>query len=551
MGPSFCIFYAGDAYSTAKKLMGRQSAGKGFMAGVARTWPNGQIHGIGQDRHSAQEMLRQLQSRGFTGQLQWSQLPQLSTANTRGCFYYPAPPTRDLASARNLQNPGAFSFMGVTHTISSTGAMDQIADMVLPPFQSWDALICTSSAAKQMVLSLQEEMRHYWHETTGATRFAQVQLPVIPLGVDVPNYSRDEESKLLGRNALGIATDEVVFLFAGRLSFHAKANPGPTYQALESAAQHHRITCVEAGIFPNDAIRQSYLAAQKALAPSVRFIWVDGKDEAQYNRAWQASDIFVSLSDNIQETFGLTPVEAKAAGLPVIVSDWNGYKDTVRDGIDGFRIPTVTPPAGWGQDLAVRHALGVDTYDFYIGRTSLSTVVDPRALAAAMLRLAADAGLRQQMGQAGRGHAESTFDWPHILQRYEELAAELAHIRSTALERDAAQAQQWPQRADPFHRFAAFPTAQLGGLWVIRVTPDLLRKLEVLVGLSVASYGFDQQVLPVETLRSLAEHLVAQGQTTVNDAMAHMLGHGASAVRAIMWLWKFDLIHVSPNSVSA
>ena len=38
-------------------------------------------------------------------------------------------------------------------------------------------------------------------------------------------------------------------------------------------------------------------------------------------------DIFVSLSDNIQETFGLTPLEGMASGLPVVATDWNGYRD--------------------------------------------------------------------------------------------------------------------------------------------------------------------------------------------------------------------------------
>jgi glycogen synthase len=56
------------------------------------------------------------------------------------------------------------------------------------------------------------------------------------------------------------------------------------------------------------------------------------------------------MSDNIQETFGLTPLEAMAAGLPVIVGDWDGYKDTVRDGVDGFRIPSLMPPAPLGTD---------------------------------------------------------------------------------------------------------------------------------------------------------------------------------------------------------
>ena len=51
-----------------------------------------------------------------------------------------------------------------------------------------------------------------------------------------------------------------------------------------------------------------------------------------------------SLSDNMQETFGLTPIEAMAAGLPSVVSDWDGYRDTVQHREHGFRIPTLAPP---------------------------------------------------------------------------------------------------------------------------------------------------------------------------------------------------------------
>ena len=40
--------------------------------------------------------------------------------------------------------------------------------------------------------------------------------------------------------------------------------------------------------------------------------------------------------DNAQETFGLAVAEAMAAGLPLVASDWSGYRDLVRDGIDGY-----------------------------------------------------------------------------------------------------------------------------------------------------------------------------------------------------------------------
>jgi hypothetical protein len=305
---------------------------------------------------------------------------------------------------------------------------------------------------------------------------------------------------------------------------------------------------VEAGVFPNDAIRKSFEAAQRALAPSVRFIAVDGKDEAAYRQAWQAADVFVSLSDNIQETFGLTPVEAMAAGLPVIVSDWDGYKDTVRDGIDGFRVPTVVPPPGGGGDLAVRHALGVDTYDFYIGRASLATVVSPDHLRQAVMRLAEDSALRQQMGAAGRVRALAEFDWPVILRRYDELARELSAVRSAQTAAKPANPTPWPQRADPFHRFAHFASTQLSPAWRIKPHADLRRRLAVMGELSVANYGFDPLVLPKETLTAICDVLEESGDIAIGELLGQLQLGQALGYRAVLWLWKFDLIGLQPQA---
>ena len=96
------------------------------------------------------------------------------------------------------------------------------------------------------------------------------------------------------------------------------------------------------------------LLLQKFVLQCDTFIWMA---EIKINSAQVGSvrDIFCSLSDNIQETFGITPIEAMSAGLPVVVSDWDGYRDTVRDGIDGFRVPTQMPPPGYGDELALRH----------------------------------------------------------------------------------------------------------------------------------------------------------------------------------------------------
>src|SRR5438045_9025590 len=53
-----------------------------------------------------------------------------------------------------------------------------------------------------------------------------------------------------------------------------------------------------------------------------------------------AADVFVSPGDSLQESFGITPIEAMACGIPQVVADWNGYRDTVSYGETGFFVPT-------------------------------------------------------------------------------------------------------------------------------------------------------------------------------------------------------------------
>jgi glycosyltransferase involved in cell wall biosynthesis len=44
---------------------------------------------------------------------------------------------------------------------------------------------------------------------------------------------------------------------------------------------------------------------------------------------YRAADVFLSPVDNVQEMFGIRPVEAMACGIPQVVADWNGYRDLV------------------------------------------------------------------------------------------------------------------------------------------------------------------------------------------------------------------------------
>ena len=148
---------------------------------------------------------------------------------------------------------------------------------------------------------------------------------------------------------------------------------------------------------------------------------------------WAAADLFLSLVDNPQETFGLAPVEAMAAGLPVVVSDWDGYRYTVSDGVEGFRIPTLMPSkAQQGEELALQHDLGILSYQDYVGAVAQHVAVDTEAAAVAIVRLAESPSLRQRMGDAGRTTVSQRFDWSVVASQHYQLYTELSQMRQAA-----------------------------------------------------------------------------------------------------------------------
>ena len=310
------------------------------------------------------------------------------------------------------------------------------------------------------------------------------------------------------------------------------------------------MVCIEAGVFPNEGIRNGFLAAQKTLAPSVRFIWADGQDETCYRQAWQGADVFVSLSDNIQETFGLTPVEAMAAGLPVVVSDWNGYKDTVRDGVDGFRIATLMPQAGLGGDLALRHALEIDTYDMYCGHTCSLVAVDVQAAAQAFSRLFASAELCRQMGEAGRQRAREEYDWAAIIPRYEALWAQLAEIRQAQASDLKLLAHPWPARMDPFAAFAGYPTRALTPQTVLELADsDADAAVRRVAGYrALAMVSFAKAVLPSDAeVQVVLDAASGEAKPAAELVQGIAPERQAQVFRALAWLAKLGVLKVADH----
>ncbi len=102
-------------------------------------------------------------------------------------------------------------------------------------------------------------------------------------------------------------------------------------------------------------------------------------------------DIYVAVSIDPSESFGVAILEASACGKPVVVSNTGGLPEVVIDGKTGLVVP----------------------------------VKDAEKTAAALEKLLFDPGLRQSMGKKGRSHVQENYEWNDCVQQmitvYEDL----------------------------------------------------------------------------------------------------------------------------------
>jgi alpha-maltose-1-phosphate synthase len=552
------LLYQQEGFDTGRaKLMGRHAASEGFLKGFVQHAEVEALYCYTSPRDTARHFERLVAGFGNRRDVIWLNDADPSAPRLPGTLHLPDPNLVSAAWRRRGVGQRLYSITGVTHTTASAGAMDLITGLLMAPVQPWDALVCTSQAVRDTVEQLLTQQQDYLARRFGATQFVRPQLPVIPLGVDCAAFAPDADARRAGRNALGIGPQDVAVLFLGRLSFHGKAHPLPMYLGLEHAAAElkaqggGRLHLVQAGWFANDKIEAALRDGAAALCPGVLCHFLDGRKADLRRLAWNAADLFTSLSDNIQETFGLTPIEAMAAGLPGVLSDWDGYRDTLRDGVDGLRVPTLMPRAGLGADLADRHAAGIDSYDFYCGSASQFVAVGVDAAAGAYQRLVGDAALRQRMGAAARQRALEHFDWSVVIGRYQALWQALAERRAGAAESAAPHPGHaaHPARMDPFTSFASYPShvLQAGDRVSARPGADVQR-LQALLQMPLFGYMKLMAPEPHECARLLAS-VQQHGQCSVAALLAEQpeLRRGAIE-RGLVWLAKLGLLSIEAGS---
>lgn len=438
--------------------------------------------------------------------------------------------------------------VGMTHTVSNAFLTPAWMQLLLGHLLFCDAIVCTSKAVREV---LERTFRLLSDKLS--TRFgARVPtfrglLDTIPLGVDQEYWCPNDDRKE-ARRLLELPEELCIVLCPARFSTYDKMDLRPFLMAVRNllaALGPDSFRVVLAGDDLRTKGGESKLIKEfvekLGLTPVVR-IDTDGTP-SKIRQYYQATDVFVSLVDNVQETFGLTVIQAMACGLPTIVSDWNGYKDTVVHGQTGFRVRTYwTECDKQISDLSSQRAWAVDHL-----LLAQSMAVDIDETFESLHALVTNPDLRHRFGQAGRKRAEELYAWPVIIKQYRDLWHE-CHERF-----DFIDVHEWADEDHAcvfspayYQRFASYPSEIISaatGLTlssadpVLTATPDPVK-----AALLPAEMGPVFRPAVFQALRSRLSEGTGTFGTLVEEVCRETDLSRDLIARHIMWLMKYGFV---------
>ncbi len=159
-------------------------------------------------------------------------------------------------------------------------------------------------------------------------------IDIVPTGIPLPPPETiDELSRAGVRASLGIEPETPLLLYAGRLAPEKQIGWLMDIFARIREREPEAVLAIAGGGPLLDGLTDH--ARTLGIHDSVRFLGPIPRREM--DPIYASADLFVFPSPS--ETQGLVIGEARAAGTPAVVIDAGGAPETVRDGVDGFRIP--------------------------------------------------------------------------------------------------------------------------------------------------------------------------------------------------------------------
>lgn len=450
-----------------------------------------------------------------------------------------------------VAEPG-YNFCGLAHAISGLETGILLEQFCLAPSDRSDAIICPSRAVQTSIRSFLDLYADYIEKRFNATYRCPIQLPVIPLGINTETFEQKTSAEKRGeqRVKLGLTDKDTVILWVGRFSHSTKAHPLAMFRAVERAAQltGAPVHFVMQGYFAPESDEPHFRNLAKDICKESQVRFVPNNDPQFPDGLWASGDIFLSLIDNFQESYGLTPIEAMAAGLPRVISDWDGYRDSVEHGIDGFLVKTRQPPAGHGEALSDLLLSGRDLYAGYLAKAATTVAVDHEQAAQNLATLINNKPLRESFAIRARAKARRVYDWRNIIPQMEDFWAEMAAQRSR--DRTGARKTNWasvpPQAPDPYAMYAAYATEPLKATDNVSLIADG-NEIRNLWKHELNVFSLDI-MLPPDRVLELVAAISKAGKSAIGSLKSGFLhdGEESSFWRTIAWLAKLGILSIEP-----
>lgn len=467
----------------------------------------------------------------------------------RSLIFQSSPRLFEASGLRSLLGKPDWPVVGVTHSLSTAdGAMAALHGVLPSGFVApFDRLICTSMAGQRAFLAMQAQaLRSLGNAVSRNAGPAQASPPgtgipteVIPLGVDAERYAPDRTPAPRTELArLRMRPGEVVFLYCGRLSAEYKMDPFPLIATFAAAFRGQRgVRLILAGDSAGGAHKR-VPATAAALGIGDQVTVVPDPSASVKLRLYQAADVFVSFADNLQETFGLSVIEAMSCGLPVIAADWSGFAETVASGETGFLLPTT-----WCRpdEYSSRVAVFTGEAAAHLGLAQ-EVSVDTRGAVTAMRRLASHPALRRELGDQARQRVLRRYAWPVVMATYRELFSRLLDKAD-----GAGRAIGYPPFSyDHAAVFGHYATRVTGLPEVVELIPEDERYRAVAIGEAFAAgLGTGTGAATAPGAAQVLARCLPGGRassTALTGSLAVVLGDRRAAIRVVQLLLKYGVL---------
>ncbi len=452
----------------------------------------------------------------------------------------------DVIRARSLgpaTTPVTWNVHALTHPYFG---QNNVFPILFSGARPYDSCICPSRATQRALRNVFSTMKQALARDFATKNLDEPRVDWVPHGIDTEEFGRVDGR--WARRVLKVPPDAFVLMFCGRLTPFDKADLLPLLESVARLRRKHpreRLVLLLAGKFPNEHVQELVWQHARTLGFDEHALLIRSLRAEMRSLLFGVADLFVSPADSNVETFGLSVLEALAAGVPQVVSDWSGYRDLVVHEQTGFLVPTSWAPCDqdhrpWAHigsnapgnlpwqrtGLLFGQTVGVD---FGLFETAISTLVT-------------NAALRRRFGEASRKRAATEFSWRRSLTSYAQLWAELRDIASVSASKPLAGRPWFVGDVGD----VILENVSLALTDDATVALSALGQRVVAGRASLATYYEHAQAHPGVAAEAVLGVLMGRGRhtlKTVIDALEPSSGFSPAQLRrCVLWLGKYGVV---------